>query len=78
MLGLGIVATGLVLGAMTWAQRTVEPARAVLIYALEPVFAAGFGLWAGETLAALTLAGGALVVTAALVGELPLRRRARA
>lgn len=68
---MGVVATGGVLALMTWAQRTVEPARAVLIYALEPVFAGALGAVVGERIGAWALVGGGLVVAAAIVGEWP-------
>lgn len=67
--GLGLVATAGCYWAMNYAQRTVSPARATLIYALEPVFAAVFGVMAGEKLGAWGCAGGGLVVAGALVGE---------
>lgn len=73
--GLGIVATAGALWAMNWAQRTVSPARATLVYALEPVWAAAFGALAGERLGPWGAVGGGLVVAGALMGEfLPERR----
>ena len=75
--GLGVVATAGALWAMNWAQRTVSPARATLIYALEPVWAAAFGAIAGERLGPWGAVGGGLVVAGALAGEfLPARRTA--
>lgn len=77
--GLGIFGTAGALFAMNWAQRTVSPSRATLIYALEPVWAALFGALAGERLGAWGAAGGGLVVAGALVGEfLPDREVAAA
>ena len=72
---MGIVATGGVLALMTWAQRTVEPARAVLIYALEPVFAGILGAAVGERIGPYALLGGGIVVLAAVVGEWPMGAR---
>ncbi len=73
--GLGIVATAGALWAMNWAQRTVSPSRATLIYALEPVWAAAFGAIAGEQFGPWGAVGGGLVVAGALTGEfLPVRR----
>ena len=66
---LGVVATAVGLFAMNWAQRTISPTRAALIYALEPVWAALFGFLAGEKLGTTALVGGGLVVVGALVGE---------
>lgn len=71
VLFMGVIATGAVLALMAWAQKTIEPARAVLIYALEPVFAGALGAFVGERIGALALVGGALVVAAAIVGEWP-------
>lgn len=77
--GLGLLATAGALYAMNWAQRSVSPTKATLLYALEPVWAAAFGLMAGEALSVLAAVGGGLVVTGALVGELlPDRRSATA
>lgn len=73
--GLGVLGTAGALLAMNWAQRTVSPARATLIYALEPVWAALFGALAGERIGVMGLVGGALVVSGAVVGQfLPERR----
>lgn len=56
--------------AMNWAQRTVSPTRATLIYAGEPVWAGIFGRIAGERLGPLAILGGALIVAGVLVSEL--------
>jgi drug/metabolite transporter (DMT)-like permease len=61
---------------MNACQPLVAPARATVIYCLEPVFALlaslGFGQ---ETLTGLTCLGGAIVIGAALMVSLaPLRR----
>lgn len=51
-------------------QPRVEPTRAALIYATEPVFAALFSWWwFGELLPALAWAGGGLILTGALLAE---------
>jgi drug/metabolite transporter (DMT)-like permease len=77
--GLGLIATAGGYWAMNYAQRTVSPGRATLIYALEPVFAALFGVLAGEKLGVWGCVGGGLVLAGALVGEfLPERRMATA
>jgi drug/metabolite transporter (DMT)-like permease len=68
--GLGVFGTAAALFAMNWAQRTVSPSRATLIYAFEPVWAALFGALAGERLGTWGAVGGGLVVAGALVGEL--------
>lgn len=58
-LGLG---TSLAQIAQNWGQRRVPPNRAVLIYTLEPVWAAIFGAALGEAFTSAQLAGGALIV----------------
>ncbi|KJL25661.1 DMT family transporter [Microbacterium foliorum] len=64
---------------MNWAQKSVSPTRATIIYAGEPVWAAAIGRIAGERLPAAALIGGALVVLGILASELRLvRRRDRA
>ncbi|WP_091228134.1 DMT family transporter [Microbacterium sp. 3J1] len=63
---------------MNWAQRSVSPTRATIIYAGEPVWAAVIGRVAGERLPATALIGGALVVVGILASELKLVRRRRA
>lgn len=68
-LGLGL-ASALIQFAMNWAQRTVSPTRATLIYAGEPVWAGIFGRIAGERLGPLAILGGALIVAGVLVSEL--------
>jgi drug/metabolite transporter (DMT)-like permease len=72
-LGLGIASTFIQL-AMNWAQRTVSPTRATLIYASEPVFAGLLGRAAGERLGTSGWVGAALILTGVIVGELKPRR----
>lgn len=71
---LGLVSAVIQFG-MNWAQKTVSPTRATVIYAGEPVWAGVFGRIAGERLPAAALLGGALVVVGVLVGELKLLRQ---
>lgn len=70
-IGLGL-ASALIQFVMNWAQRMVDPTRAAIIYAGEPVWAALFGRVAGERLPVLALIGGALVVLGVLISELKL------
>ncbi|WP_372968662.1 DMT family transporter [Microbacterium sp.] len=64
---------------MNWAQKSISPTRATIIYAGEPVWAAAIGRIAGERLPVTALIGGALVVLGILASELRLvRRRDRA
>ncbi|QDE36312.1 DMT family transporter [Microbacterium foliorum] len=60
---------------MNWAQKSVSPTRATIIYAGEPVWAAVIGRIAGERLPVAALIGGALVVLGILASELKLVRR---
>ncbi|MFB4352573.1 DMT family transporter [Microbacterium sp. LS_15] len=73
--GLG-AASCLIQLTMNWAQKSVSPTRATIIYAGEPVWAAVIGRVAGERLPVTALLGGALVVLGILASELkPVRRR---
>lgn len=72
-LGLG-VASAFIQLAMNWAQRTVSPTRATLIYASEPVFAGLLGRAAGERLGATGWAGAALILAGVIVSEIRPRR----
>jgi len=68
------------LGLQTVFQVYSTPVRATTIYALEPVFAAIFGITLiGESVGALELAGGAIILVGVLLSELwehVIRRRA--
>jgi len=74
--GLGIASAGIQL-AMNWAQKTVSPTRATVIYAGEPVWAGIVGRLAGERLPAAALIGAALIVAGVIVSELKPPRWAR-
>jgi drug/metabolite transporter (DMT)-like permease len=66
-----VFATVYAFWVMTTFQRLTTPARAALIYTLEPVFAAIFSVWlAGDRLTLLAWSGGALIVAGMLVAEL--------
>ncbi len=69
LLFLGIIATGLAILAMNWAQRSVPATRATLIYAMEPMWAGILGGLVGETFTRLALAGAALIVVGMLTAE---------
>ncbi|WP_299999357.1 DMT family transporter [uncultured Cedecea sp.] len=73
-LGLGIF-SAIIQVTMNWAQRSVSPTRATLIYTGEPVWAGVFGRIAGERLPMLALVGAALIVFGVLVSELKLKRK---
>lgn len=64
---LGLGSAGLQL-AVNWAQRHVPATRATLIYTLEPVWAAMFGLLIGERMGWPALAGAALILASLLIG----------
>lgn len=68
-MGLGL-ASALIQFGMNWAQRSVSPTRATLIYAGEPVWAGLIGRLAGERLPVLGLVGGALIVASIVVSQL--------
>ncbi|NOY45898.1 MAG: DMT family transporter [Deltaproteobacteria bacterium] len=66
-----VFATVYAFWVMTSYQRYTTPARAALIYTLEPVFAAVFSVWlAGERLSATAWMGGLLIVVGTLAAEL--------
>lgn len=72
--GLGAM-TALIQFVMNWAQRTVSPTRATLIYAGEPVWAGIIGRIAGERLPPTALMGGLLIVAAVIVSEMQFGRK---
>ncbi|MDC5254152.1 DMT family transporter [Acinetobacter baumannii] len=67
------LASALIQFVMNWAQRVVDPSRAAIIYAGEPVWAGIIGRIAGERLPMIALLGGALVVLGVLVSELKIK-----
>jgi drug/metabolite transporter (DMT)-like permease len=73
-LGLG-VASCIIQLTMNWAQKSVSPTRATIIYSGEPVWAAIIGRIVGERLPAAALVGGMLVVLSILASELRVVRR---
>ncbi|QCI13605.1 DMT family transporter [Pseudomonas putida] len=72
-LGLGAM-SAVIQVAMNWAQKSISPTRATLIYAGEPVWAGIVGRIAGERLPGVALLGGLLIVVAVVVSELKFRR----
>ncbi|AOV96661.1 hypothetical protein A9798_06605 [Edwardsiella hoshinae] len=75
-LGLG-AASGIIQVTMNWAQRSVSPTRATVIYAGEPVWAGVVGRIAGERLPGVALLGAALIVIGVVISELKLKSRRR-
>ncbi|WP_208540756.1 DMT family transporter [Bartonella capreoli] len=55
---------------MNWAQKSVSPTRATLIYAGEPVWAGIVGRLAGERLSASALLGGLFILIGIVIAEL--------
>ncbi|KOQ38834.1 membrane protein, partial [Achromobacter xylosoxidans] len=64
-IGLGL-ASAVIQLTMNWAQKSVSPTRATVIYAGEPVWGGIVGRLAGERLPGLALVGAALIVAGVL------------
>lgn len=74
----GVLATGLAFLVQTAAQRHASPTHTALLFAMEPVFAALFGiLLASETLAPVQILGCGLILAGIVTGELPAALRGR-
>ncbi|MGL4724110.1 MAG: DMT family transporter [Scandinavium sp.] len=73
-LGLGIF-SAIIQVVMNWAQRSVSPTRATVIYTGEPVWAGIFGRMAGERLPVLALLGGLFIIAGVLVSELKFKKK---
>jgi drug/metabolite transporter (DMT)-like permease len=74
-IGLG-AASAAIQVAMNWAQQSVSPTRATVIYAGEPVWAGVVGRLAGERLPGIALLGAALIVAGVIVSEIKGRVKA--
>ena len=74
-----VAALGIAIAAMqvlmNWAQQTVSPTRATLIYAMEPVWAGAIGWFAGERLGIVAWAGCGLIILGVLASEWHPRER---
>ncbi|MRS13645.1 EamA family transporter [Enterobacteriaceae bacterium RIT691] len=73
-LGLGIF-SAIIQVVMNWAQRSVSPTRATVIYTGEPVWAGVFGRMAGERLPVLALLGAAFILVGVMVSELKFKKK---
>ena len=72
---LAVVAAALTMVLQTWAQAHVEPSRAAVVMAMEPVWAAGFAvLLGGERVTVRMVTGGLAIVGAMFLVELGPRR----
>lgn len=72
--GLGLTSAVIQL-AMNWAQKSVSPTRATLIYAGEPVWAGIIGRIAGERFPPIAMLGAVLIVAAVIVSEIKTREQ---
>jgi drug/metabolite transporter (DMT)-like permease len=69
---LAVFATSLAFVVQAWAQRLTSATHIAIMFSLEPVFAALFGVFlAGETLSPLNWAGAALILGGIVVAEWP-------
>ena len=75
---LALLAGAVTMVLQTWAQARVEPARAAVIMAMEPVWAAGFAVaLGGESMTVRMIIGGLAILSAMYLVELAPRRRSR-
>lgn len=80
VLGFGIglgVCTALIQSVISWAQKTVSPTKATLIFTGEPVWGGVFGCLYGERLTPASLAGCVLVLAGIIVSEGPEKKASR-
>ncbi|MGZ3611171.1 MAG: DMT family transporter [Ktedonobacteraceae bacterium] len=70
VLFMGVVDVAFTLSAMIWVQQLVSDTRAALIYALEPMWAALFGVaLAGDNLSLFALIGCGLIISGMIIGS---------
>ena len=75
---LAVLAGAVTMVLQTWAQARVEPTRAAVIMAMEPVWAAGFAVaLGGESMTLRMIIGGLAILTAMYLVELAPRHRSR-
>jgi drug/metabolite transporter (DMT)-like permease len=73
-----IFATVIALSLMNLFQKQIDPLRAAIVYAVEPIWALVFGVWRGhDVLTGWLWIGGALLLAGNLVAELGPRSRPR-
>lgn len=73
-IGLGL-ASAIIQLTMNWAQKSVSPTRATVIYAGEPVWGGIVGRLAGDRLPALALVGAGLIVAGVIASEAKFGRK---
>jgi drug/metabolite transporter (DMT)-like permease len=79
VLYLALVASALTMVLQTWAPAHIEPSRAAVIMAMEPVWAAAFAVaLGGETITLRMIIGGLAIVSAMYLIERPQGRRTQA
>jgi drug/metabolite transporter (DMT)-like permease len=78
VLYLALIASAMTMVLQTWAQAHIEPSRAAVIMAMEPVWAAAFAVaLGGETITVRMIIGGLAIVSAMYLVERPAGRRAQ-
>jgi drug/metabolite transporter (DMT)-like permease len=78
VLYLALVASAMTMVLQTWAQAHIEPSRAAVIMAMEPVWAAVFAVaLGGETVTLRMIIGGLAIVSAMYLVERPQQLRIR-
>ena len=78
MVYLAVLAGAVTMVLQTWAQARVEPTRAAVIMAMEPVWAAGFAVaLGGESITVRMIIGGLAILAAMYLVELAPRSRNR-
>jgi drug/metabolite transporter (DMT)-like permease len=79
VLYLAVIASAMTMVLQTWAQAHIEPSRAAVIMAMEPVWAAAFAVTlGGERITLRMILGGLTIVTAMYLVERPQGRRVAA
>jgi drug/metabolite transporter (DMT)-like permease len=78
VLYLAVIASAITMVLQTWAQAHIEPSRAAVIMAMEPVWAAAFAVaLGGERITLRMIIGGLAIVSAMYLVERPRKRRLR-
>ena len=76
VLYLALIASALTMVLQTWAQAHIEPSRAAVIMAMEPVWAAAFAVaLGGERITLRMIIGGLAIVSAMYLVERPQKHR---